>query len=155
MDPVSNLGTASVASKAAYTVSTTIYTFVAAAKVVGKILKELQTEIDGLSRVLVAIESTLRQHIITGNRSAPVAQDFIWGLIELTIKDSQRTIAALQDVVDNLGIVQSSSSFFRRVITQVKFNLNSDEINAVKGRIQSHTLGLQLGLQLANMQVYC
>lgn len=155
MDPVSVLGAASVASKAAYTVSTTIYTFVAAAKVVDKTLKELQTEIDGLSRVLVAIESTLRPTIITGNRGAPVAQDHIWGSIELTIKDSQRTITALQDVVDHLGVVQSSSGFFRKAITQVKFNLDSDEINGVKGRIQSHTLSLQLGLQLATMQVYC
>lgn len=59
MDPVSIIGAIGSTSRVLYAVSTTLYTFISSAKVVGKSLDALHDEIRGLHAALKMVEKTI------------------------------------------------------------------------------------------------
>ena len=150
MDPVSITCAAGTATHGAYWVSTGLYNFIKASKVVDKTVNELQCEVVGLQGVLKSIGSCLQNSVAGRKGGGAAGEDEIWTSLDVAIKDAQRTIDALQNIVQDLNTTRSSG-FFRRAAKQVKLNLDAGQIDDIKVRIHTHTTSLQLALQMTTM----
>ena len=150
MDPVSIICAAGSATQGACWVSTRLYSLITSSTVVDKTLTELQSEVEGLNGVLQSVEKSLKGPAAARKGSGAVGEDEIWTSLDVAIKDTQRTICALQGMVQGLTATKTTS-FFRKAVKQVKLNLNADEISGIRVRIHTHTNSLQLALQMATM----
>ena len=68
MDPLSIIAFAGSVTKVVYQVSTTLYNFVQAARVVDKTIQSMCAEVDGISRVLDGISASLKSPSYTTAR---------------------------------------------------------------------------------------
>ena len=150
MDPLSIICAAGTATQAVIWISTRLYTFVASSAAVERLLSDLLREIDGLTRVLRSIETSLKEPVARRKQPGEAGEDEIWASLDIAIKDTQYTVGALHGTVQALT-TQKATSFFRRAVKQVKLNLDADEIREIKGRVHTHTNCLQLALQMATM----
>ena len=147
MDPVAIISTIGATSHIVQSVSTTLYSFISSAKVVDQSLEALHVEVNGLHGVLAIIEKTLKTSVIAQAKEAAALADGIWASIDHAIEDCQRTVTALQSIVQGLG--SSPSASYKKVIKQIQLNLNTEDIRNVKVRVQTHSSILQLTLQMA------
>ena len=146
MDPVSIVSLAAALTQGVYQVST----FIASSANVDTTLTELQTEVVGLGKVLKSIEQSLKGPAAARKGGGAVGEAELWTSLAFAIKDAQRTIAALQGIVQGL-LGTKSTNIFRRMVKKAKLNLNADEISAIRARIHTHTSSLQAALQMATM----
>ena len=146
MDPVSIVSLAAALTQAVYQVST----FIKSSTSVETTLKELQTEVVGLGKVLKSIEQSLKGPAAARKGGGVIGEADLWTSLAFAVKDAERTIAALQGIVQGL-LVTKPTNFLRRMVRQAKLNLNADEINAIRVRIHTHTSSLQAALQMATM----
>ena len=135
MDPVSIAGLVGPTLRTLYTVTTTLYTFITSAKKVDKSLENLQVDLRSLTRVLEDIETFLKD-VAPGTEGA-------WGPIYNAIQDTRRTINDLQKILDRLGPSSEVINAFKKTVKQVQLNLESDEINNIRSRIQWHSTVLR------------
>ncbi|KAF6219747.1 hypothetical protein HO133_003572 [Letharia lupina] len=132
MDPVSIAAAVGPALKTLYSVTTTLYTFITSAKKVGKSLEDLQGEVRGLTRVLEDIEAFPKDTVIAQTSYASSRTDGAWDPIHNAIQDTQRTIEALQKVLDRLGPPSKVTNGFKKAVKQVQLNINSEEISNIR-----------------------
>ena len=135
MDPVSIAGLVGPTLKTLYTVTTTLYTFITSAKQVDKSLENLQVDVRGLTRVLEDIETFLKD-VVPGTEGA-------WDPIYNAIHDTRRTIKDLEKILDRLGLPSEVTNAYKKAVKQVQLNLNSDDINNIRSRIQWHSTVLR------------
>lgn len=150
MDPLSIICAAGSATQGACWVSTRLYALIKSSTVVDTTLSELRNEVEGLKRVLQSIEHSLAGPADARKGRGAGGDDEIWTSLDIAVKDTQHTVGALQDIVQAFMIIKSTS-FFRKVVIQVKLNLDADEIGQIKGRIHTNTDCLQLSLQMATV----
>ena len=146
MDPVSIVALAGSLTKGVYKVST----FIASSASVETTLTELQTEVVGLGNVLNSIEQSLKGPAAARKGGGAVGEAELWTSLAFAIKDAERTITALQGIVQGL-LGTKPTGFLKRMVKQAKLNLNADEISAIRARIHTHTSSLQAALQMATM----
>ena len=146
MDPVSIISLAGSLTKGAYWVST----FIKSSATVEITLTELSSEVEGLGDVLKSINESLKGPAATRKGGGVVGEAALWTSLNFAIKDAERTIDALQGTVEGL-MGTKSTNIFKKMIKQAKFNLNADEISAIRARIHTHTSSLQAALQMATM----
>ena len=144
MDPVSIAAAVGPTLKTLYSVTTTLYTFITSAKKVDKSLENLQSEVRGLTRVLEDIETFLKDVIIAQTRNSTPGIDGAWGPIYNAIRDTRHTIKALQKVLDRLGSPSEVTNGIKKTVKQIQLNINSDEINSIRSRIQWHSTSLRM-----------
>ena len=150
MDPLSIICAAGSATQGAVWVSTRLYALIKSSTVVETTLSELRSEVDGLRRVLQSIEHGLTGPADARKGRGAGGEDEISTSLEIAIKDTQHTIRALSDIVQAF-VITKSTSFFIKVVKQVKLNLDADQIGKIKGRIHTNTDCLQLSLQMATV----
>ena len=146
MDPISIVSLAASLTQGAYQVSK----FIASSASVETTLTELHTEVVGLGNVLKSIEQSLKGPAATRKGGGVIGEAELWTSLAFAIKDAERTIAALQGIVQGL-LGTRSTGILRRMVRQAKLNLNADEISAIRVRIHTHTSSLQAALQMATM----
>ena len=146
MDPISIVTLAASLTQGAYQVSK----FIASSASVETTLTELHTEVVGLGNVLKSIEQSLKGPAAARKGGGVVGEAELWTSLAFAIKDAERTIAALQGIVQGL-LGTRSTGILRRMVRQTKLNLNADEISAIRIRIHTHTSSLQAALQMATM----
>ena len=146
MDPVSIVSLAASLTLGAYQVSS----FIASSASVDTTLTELGTEVIGLGKVLQSIEQSLKGPAAARKGGGAVGEAELWTSLAFAIKDADRTITALQGIVQSL-LGTKSTNFLRRLVRQAKLNLNTDQINAIRARIHTHTSSLQAALQMATL----
>ena len=139
MDPVSIAGAVGPTLKILYTVTTTLYSFITSAKKVDKTLESLNVEVRGLTRVLEDIETYLKDITIAQTSHATARKDGVWGPIYSAIQDTQRTIEALQEVLDRLGPPSKVTNGLKKTVKQIQLDFNSDEVSNIRSRIQCHS----------------
>ncbi len=139
MDPVSIAGAVGPTLKILYTVTTTLYSFITSAKKVDKTLENLNVEVRGLTRVLEDIETFLKDITIAQTSHATSRKDGVWGPIYSAIQDTQRTIEALQEVIDRLGPPSKVTNGLKKTVKQIQLDFNSDEVSKIRSRIQCHS----------------
>lgn len=150
MDPLSILGAVSTVTKTTYWISTTLFNFIQSSRVIDKTLEELNREVEGLIKALESIEFSLKDPAISRVKSGGDAKG-PWNSLDIAVTDTQRTVNALQGIVEGLGTVKKSYSLFKKAVKQVKLNLDADQISGVKDRIHTHSTSLQLALQTATL----
>ena len=150
MDPLSVLGAVSTVTKTTYWISSTLFGFIQSTRVIDKTLEELKSEVEGLTKALETIELGLKDPAVSRIKSGEDTKR-PWGFLEVAVTDTQRTVNALERIVEGLGTVKKSPNPFKRAVKQVKLNLDADEISQVKDRIHTHTTSLQLALQTASL----
>ena len=146
MDPISIVSLAASLTQGAYQVSK----FIASSASVDTTLTELQTEVVGLGNVLKSIETSLEGPAAARKGGGVVGEAELWTSLAFAIKDAERTITALQGIVQGL-LGTKSTGIFRKMVRQAKLSLNTDEITAIRARIHTHTSSLQVALQMATM----
>ena len=144
MDPVSIAGIVGPTLKTLYSVTTTLYTFITSAKKVDKSLENLQNEVRGLTRVLEDIETFLKDVIIAQTKNATLGRDGAWGPIYNAVQDTRHTIEALQKVLDRLGSPRDITNGIKKTMKQIQLNINSEEINDIRSRVQWHSTSLRM-----------
>ena len=149
MDPISIVSLAASLTEGAYQVSK----FIASSASVDTTLTELRTEVVGLGNVLNSIEKSLEGPAAARKGGGVVGEAELWTSLAFAIKDAERTITALQGIVQGL-LGTKSTGILRRMVRQAKLNLNADEISAIRARIHTHTSSLQAALQMATLWVH-
>ena len=158
MDPVSIAAAVGPALKTLYSVTTTLYNFISSAKKVDQALENLNGDVRGLTRVLEDIETFLKDVIIAQTSHATSKKDGVWGPIYNAIQDTQRTIEALQVVLDRLGPSSKVVNGFQKTMKQIQLEFNSDEISNIKDRVRWHSTILRTyysEFALSSVQVVC
>ena len=150
MDPLSVLSAVSAATKTTYNISSTLFRFIQSTRVIDKSLEELNREVESLTKALEAIELSLKDPAIIRIKNGEGTKG-PWGSLDVAVTDTQRTVNALERIVEGLGTVKRSANPFKKAVKQVELNLDADQITRVKDRIRTHTTSLQLALQTASL----
>ena len=149
-DPLSILGAVSTTTKTAYWISSSLFSFIQSTRVIDETLEELNREVEGLTKALEAIELSLKDPTISRVKSGEDVNG-PWGFLDVAVTDTQRTVNALAEIVEGLGMVRKSANPFKKAVKQVQLNLDADQISKVKDRIHTHTTSLHLALQTASL----
>ena len=150
MEPLSILGAVSTVTKSTYWISTTLFDFIQSSRIIDKTLEELNCEVEGLTKALESIELGLKDPAISRIKSGEDPKG-PWGRLDVAVTDTRRTVYALAETVEGLGVVKKSANPFKKAVKQVKLNLDADQISRVKDQIRTHTTSLQLALQTATL----
>jgi hypothetical protein len=163
MDPVTILTAATAASKAIYQVSTTLYSFIEGSLHIDSTLRALVDEVESLKTVITFIETGLRSPALADRRvSGRVdAEDHpeLFTAIDYCLQKCSEQVEQFGVTLANIGGSGSGSTGnknpFRKPLMQVRLDFNSKEIAMHRARVATHTSGLQLVVQMLNVQVFC
>ena len=150
MDPVSPfviLGAVTSAGGAAFNVSTKLYSFIKATKAVDKSVEALYREVKGLETTLYTAQRTLTKTVRDHAKDPALSADGIMASIENGAQDCRVTVEALNSLVQDVGTNNRTTNPFKKMLKQLKLNLSTDQIEAVRGRVHTHSICLQLSLQ--------
>ena len=151
MDPLSIAAAVLAASQAVGSVSQALCTFITSAKSVDDSVKNLHHEVQSLAAVLEAIDHALKQPIVTETREFTALANGVWTSVGHAINDSQHTVNALGVILQGLGDADKASNSFRKVIKQIKLKFKASDISSVRDRIHTHSISLQLALQMISV----
>ena len=151
MDPLSIATAVLAASQAVGSVSQALCTFINSVKSVDDTVKNLHHEVQSLAVVLEAIDHALKQPIVTETKEYTSLAIGVWSSVNHAVNDSQHTVKALEAILQGLGDTENASISFRKVIRQIKLNSNGSDISSVKDRVHTHTISLQLALQMLSV----
>ena len=150
MDPISPFAILSAVNSVggvAFNLSTKLYSFIKATKVVDKSVEALYHEVKGLENILNTVRTTLTRTERNQAEDSALLGDSAWTSIENAVEDCRLTVEALDRLVQDVGTVAATTNPFKKILKQLKLNLNTDQLVAVKGRIHTHSTCLQLALQ--------
>lgn len=150
MDPVSPftiLGAVTSAGAAALNASTKLYIFIKATKAVDKSVEALYREVKGLENILDTAQSTLTNIVKDHAKDPALSAHGVMTAIENGVQDCRVTVEALNSLVQDVGTNNQTTNPFKKMFKQLKLNLSTDQIEAVRGRIHTHSICLQLALQ--------
>ena len=151
MDPVSIAAAALAASEAVGSVSQALYTFITSARSVDDSVKNLHDEVQSLAAMLDAIDLALKQPIVAETREYTSLASGVWTSVNHAINDSQHTVNALGAILQGLGDAEKASNSCTKVIKQIKLKFKASDISSVRDRIHTHTISLQLALQMISV----
>ena len=154
MDPVSIVTSIGSVGGTVFKVSTRLYSFIKATKSVDKSIEALYDEVKRLEAVLTTAEATLTETAMKHTKDPTLAIKGLWTSIENGVQDCRVTVEALDGLVQDVGTVTGTNNLFEKTFRQLKLNLSTDEITAVRGRIHNHTICLQLALEMLSVYVY-
>ena len=152
MDPFSIVLSVGGACSAVATVSTRLYKLIDATKNVDRSVKELQGEVDSLSRALESIKPVLKTQTdsVAEKRADPDESKEIWSSVQDTLSDCQATLDHLQQSL--VDVSSKGVSIGRQAVKTVKLNMKQDDINSTRAQVRSHTAALQIMLQMVNLR---
>ncbi|MCJ1378861.1 hypothetical protein MMC17_001960 [Xylographa soralifera] len=158
MDPFSIIAFAGSVTKVVYQVSTTLYTFVQATRVVDQTVQSLCAEVDGLSRMLDGISASLKNPSLATARL--VAQNDenndLWDTVLGSLIDCRGTLERLDKALEGIRDKPSSGpSWLKQSNRQLKLNLHDDDVRTYRSQLHTHNMTLQITLQMINVHVSC
>ncbi|MCJ1436861.1 hypothetical protein MMC27_006243 [Xylographa pallens] len=161
MDPLSIIAFAGSVTKVVYQVSTTLYTFVQATRVVDQTVQSLCAEVDGISRMLDGISASLRSpslataRLVVQNNENNENND-LWDTVLGSLIDCHGTLERLHTALDGIREKPSSGpSWLKQSNRQLKLNLHDDEVRTYRSQLHTHNMTLQITLQMINVHVSC
>ncbi len=124
-----------------------LYSFIQATKTVNKSIEALHLEVKGLESVLTTAQTVLAG--IERYYAKDPAQSVVsvWTSIGNGVQDCRLTVEALNTLVSDVGTNAGTANPIKKMVKQVNLNLNTEQIVAVRGRIHTHSMCLQLALQ--------
>ncbi|MCJ1388691.1 hypothetical protein MMC18_001540 [Xylographa bjoerkii] len=158
MDPLSIIAFAGSVTKVVYQISTTLYTFVQATRVVDQTVQSLCAEVDGISRMLEGISATLKSPSLATARI--VAQNDenndLWNTVLGSLIDCRGTLDRLDKALEGIRDKPSGGpSWLKQSSRQLKLSLQDDDIRTYRSQLHTHNMTLQITLQMINVHVSC
>ena len=153
ISPVSLVGLVASLGQGVYTVSTKLYTFINNAEVVDHTLKSLRTEVESLKIVLDGIKTAMDEILEVGIDVSSPASRGVWQSLGNGLEDCRIIVEAFGKVLEKISPEANTSKTMKKVWKQIKLNMGTDEISAVKSQIRTHTSSLQLSLQVILLYV--
>lgn len=77
----------------------------------------------------------------------------VWASTELAVSDTQKTAAALQELVARLEPLDGTLNAWKKGIKQLKLDLIYDDIGEIRSRCQTHFASLQISVHTATLSV--
>jgi len=151
VDPITIASTCVNIGEVAYRISVTLYKFINETNNVDKTVTSLQGEVDSLARLLDSIATAVSNPIITSASAATPENVELLGSIGDVLASCRGTVDALAGVLQGVAKGSSSKSIFRRSVRAIRLNINSDDINRFRSRIQAESMKLQMALQMINL----
>jgi uncharacterized protein (DUF3084 family) len=154
MDPLSIAASSAALVTLCVKISKSLCEFISDSRKVDKALGEFRDEIDDLSGVLALIESSFRD-----NRTATAAlrettghEQSHWRKAERSMIDCRKTLDRLSSVLEELrGDHKNGHTFFSRQRRQIRLDMSSTEIVALRHQIQSYKDTMNLSFQVITM----
>lgn len=157
MDPVSPFAILSAVTSvggAVLNLSTKLYSFIKATKVVDKSVEELYREVQGLENVLNTARNTLAETVRDHAQDPTLPVNGVWTSFKNGVDDCRVTVEALESIIQDVGVDSGSSNTFKKAFKQVKLSLSTDQITTVRSRLHTHGICLQLVLQMLDVYFY-
>ena len=156
MDPLSIIAFAGSVTNVVYQVSTTLYTFIKATKVVDQTVQSLCAEVDGISRMLDGISASLKNPLLTTARLAAQHDENndLWNTVLGSLINCQGTLERLDKALEAIRDKPSNGpSWLKQSGRQLKLNLQEDDIRRFRSQLHTHNMTLQITLQMINVYV--
>ena len=156
MDPISPLaivGAVNSVGGAVVSLSTKLYSFIQATKVVDKSIQALYLEVKGLQNVLNTAQTILNGTVRDHAEDPAQSVEGVWTSIENGVRDCRLTVEALDTLVSDVGTITGTANPIKKMFKQLKLNISTEQIVAVRSRIHTHSLCLQLALQTLSVYV--
>ena len=154
MDPLSIIAFAGSVTKVVFQVSTTLYTFVQATRVVDQTVQALCAEVDGISRMLDGISASLRSPSLATARLVVQNDENndLWDTVLGSLIDCHGTLERLRTALDGIREKPSSGpSWLKQSNRQLKLNLHDDDVRTYRSQLHTHNMTLQITLQMINV----
>ena len=150
MDPLSIAASSGALVTLCRTISTSLYTFIHDTRMVDQTLEVFRNEIDDFSGVLESIESSFRDPTLAkaALRAMTGHERPHWEKATRFMNDCHATLERLRSV---LALVNGEHGFLRRPRRQIKLDMNSKEIVALRQQIQSYKATMDLSLQMISL----
>ena len=159
MDPATALQVAGVAlqfSESVFKACQSIYAFFQDVKRLDETAQEFASEIQALETACRLVNSQVKRLALerSSHHEDDQESDNLFAYLEQQLKDCARTVKQLQvavSCVDTKSV--DKAGLVRNAIQQIQLNLKASDIAAVRNRIRTHTIGLQLALHSINLCV--
>ena len=117
-------------------------------------MREFAGEIKALGATGKLVNAQVKQ--LADQQSKYVQDDeetnTLFDVLVQRLQDCDRTTQQLKAALFSVeATAVDESNYFQKAIREIKLNLNADEIEYVRNRIRTHTIGLQVAFQLINM----
>ena len=157
MDPISPfaiLNAVTSVGGAVFNLSTKLYSFIKATEVVDKSVEELHREVQGLENVLNTAKNTLAETVRDHAQDPTLSVNGVWTSFKNGVDDCRVTVEALDSIIQDVGVGSGSGNPLKKAFKQVKLSLNTEQITTVRSRVHTHSICLQLVLQMLNVYVH-
>lgn len=150
MDPISIIVSATAVSKAAFALSTTLYTFVEATRNGAQSVQSLYDEVAALTRTLDAMSGSLNR-LPTATLEEGNANYELWKSVKSSLTECLNTVEQFHSALS--GLHNSGSNLASQTLRAFKLNFKEPRLNIRRTQVQTHNTALQLGLQMINVYV--
>ena len=108
-------------------------------------------EIDNLAQTLDALSTNFKHpRTLAVIKAAHQSYDGkLWANVGRLLQSCRRTMETFKIIIQKLN--RDTGGILRKPIKQLRLRLQSDEITALRGQIQSHSLMMQITLQSISM----
>lgn len=156
MDPLSVIASVASVASVVFQVSSTLYSFVQAAKVVDETVRSLCAEVDGITRVLDGITSSLKSPslVVAKTVAKSNGSNELWDTVLGSLADCRDTLERLNKAL--IGTHARSTggrSWMRQSARQLKLSMNDGDIRTYRSQLHTHNMTLQITLQIINVWV--
>ena len=149
MDPISIIGTALALATTVTQVSSSLYSFIKAAKHVEDTVRNLHAELDGLQEIVLSFSAALKHPALASlGTSADRDQKKTWSSIHRALRNCGTSIDGMSR---NLVSVQRKSRPGGKVVKQIRLNLVDADLKDFRAQSQSHVAHLSVALQSINL----
>lgn len=151
MDPISITGFVGATVKLGVDIGVTIHRFTQAAKEVDDTVRDLHTEIQGVSKSLGSLEKTLNApavRTLTTTIGDQKATD-LWESVRGSVADCERTLKRFSKLLKNSR--PEGSNILQQWLRQFKLDLKKEGISSIRSQLQTHQTSLHTSLLMIDV----
>jgi uncharacterized protein YoxC len=116
--------------------------FASDVQVVDKTVQGLRSEVESLQTVLELVSNSFTKVEPILEQNGPIRR--VWECVEETGDDCLQAIVKLNQILRRLG--KGSTSTYRAVVKQLKFQSETNEIAEIRRQLSSHQMAFQTSL---------
>ena len=157
MDPASPFAILSAVSSLAGVVlnlPTRLYSFIKATNLIDKSIEALYREVKALENILNTTEKSLTGAIRDEAEDPTLSDNSVWTSLENVVEDCRVSVEAFKSLVQDVRTDNKTHNPLKKAFKQINLNLRTQAIVAVRSRIHTHSICLQLAVQSITVYVY-
>jgi len=138
-------------TRTVFNITLTLTNFIKDTRQVDQSVKSLLVEFTTLGTALKAVQAGLAEPAIQNaeRRAEKVESLDLWQSVAGSLISTRATVDKLDEALEDIR--GEKSNFAKQAIKQMKLNLKSSEIVALRSQCQTHTTALQMALLMINV----